>query len=51
MSILMLLIPLSVALLGVVGVALFWAVHSGQFDTGDEQALQVVLDDDTPVAR
>ncbi|MCQ8895575.1 cbb3-type cytochrome oxidase assembly protein CcoS [Limnobacter humi] len=48
MNILLLLIPLSVALLLVVGVALFWAVKSGQFEVRDDEARSILKDDDNP---
>jgi cbb3-type cytochrome oxidase maturation protein len=48
MDILYLLIPLSVALVLVIG-AVFWlALRSGQFDDLEGPALKVVLDDDRP---
>lgn len=46
MSILYLLIPLALLLLGGAVWAFFWAVGSGQFDDLDTPALRVVLDDD-----
>lgn len=48
MNILLLLIPLSVALLLVVGVALFWAVKSGQFEVRHDEATFILNDDDNP---
>ena len=48
MEILYLLIPLSVALVLVIGAGLWFAVDSGQFDDLDEPALSVVADDDRP---
>jgi len=45
-SILYLLIPLGLILLGVAIAAFFWAVGSGQFDDLDSPALSVVMDDD-----
>lgn len=48
MDILFLLIPLSVALVFVIG-AVFWlALRSGQFDDLESPGLNVVLDDDDP---
>ena len=47
MSILYLLIPLALLLLGAAVWAFFWAVGSGQFDDLDTPAIRVVLDDDT----
>lgn len=46
MSILYLLIPLALLLLGLAVAAFFWAVGSGQFDDLDTPALSVVMDDD-----
>lgn len=46
MSILYLLIPLGLLLLGVAVWAFFWAVGSGQFDDLDTPAWSVVMDDD-----
>lgn len=46
MSILYLLIPLGLILLGVAIAAFFWAVGSGQFDDLESPALSVVMDDD-----
>ena len=47
MSILYVLIPLALLLLGVAVWAFFWAVGSGQFDDLDTPAVRVVMDDDT----
>lgn len=46
MSILFLLIPLGLLLLGFAVWAFFWAVGSGQFDDLDTPAWSVVMDDD-----
>ena len=46
MSILYLLIPLGLLLLGAAIAAFFWAVGSGQFDDLESPALSVVMDDD-----
>ena len=46
MSILYLLIPLGLLLLGCAVAAFFWAVGSGQFDDLESPAWSVVLDDD-----
>ncbi len=48
MEILYLLIPLSVALVFLIGVALWWFVRSGQFDDLEGPAYRVVMDDDLP---
>ena len=47
MSILYVLIPLALLLLGGAVWAFFWAVGSGQFDDLDTPAVRVVMDDDT----
>jgi cbb3-type cytochrome oxidase maturation protein len=46
MSILYVLIPLALLLLGGAVWAFFWAVGSGQFDDLDTPAMRVVMDDD-----
>ncbi len=49
MEILFLLIPLSLALVGVIVWAIVWAVKSGQFDDLEGPAYRILLDDnDTP---
>ena len=50
MSILYLLIPLGLLLLGAAVAAFFWAVGSGQFDDLDSPGLSVVMDDDSKPA-
>ena len=47
MSILYLLIPLALLLLGGAVWAFFWAVGNGQFDDLDTPAIHILLDDDT----
>lgn len=47
LDILFLLIPLSVVLAAAIGVVLFWAVNSGQFETSEEDGAQVIADDDS----
>lgn len=47
MTILYLLIPLGLILLGIAVWAFFWAVSSGQFDDLSSPGWSVVLDDDT----
>ena len=47
MTILFLLIPLGLILLGIAVGAFFWATRSGQFDDLESPALSVVLDDDS----
>ena len=46
MSILFLLIPLGLVLLGLGIAAFFWATRSGQFDDLESHGWSVVLDDD-----
>jgi len=46
LSILYLLIPLGLVLLGAAVWAFFWAVGSGQFDDLETPAWSVVMDDD-----
>jgi cbb3-type cytochrome oxidase maturation protein len=50
MSILYVLIPLALVVLGVAVWAFFWAVGSGQFDDLDTPAMRILLDDDTKPA-
>ena len=45
MTILLLMIPLSVVLLGIAIAAFVWAVRSGQFDELDTPPLEVLRDD------
>lgn len=47
MSILYVLIPLALLVLGVAVSAFFWAVGSGQFDDMETPATRILLDDDT----
>jgi cbb3-type cytochrome oxidase maturation protein len=47
MDILFLLIPLSIVLVGGIGLVLFWAVGSGQFEALTEQAESILQDDDS----
>ena len=46
MSILYVLIPLALLVLGAAVWAFFWAVGSGQFDDMDTPAMRVLMDDD-----
>jgi len=46
LTILYLLIPLGLLLLGLAIAAFFWATKSGQFDDLDSPAWSVVMDDD-----
>jgi len=49
MEILYLLIPLSLALAGIIIWVFLWAVRSGQFDDLEGPAHQILMDDDGPV--
>ena len=44
----MLLIPLSVALVALIGLAFWWSVKSGQFDDLEGPAHRILADDDAP---
>lgn len=46
MSIIFLLIPLGLILLGAAVVAFFWAVRKGQFDDLESPGWRILLDDD-----
>ena len=46
MTILYLLIPLSIVLLGAFVAGFLWAVRTGQFDDLDSPAVRILLDDD-----
>lgn len=48
MEILYLLIPLSVALVFVIGVAFWWSLRSGQFDDLEGPGFRVLMDDNPP---
>ena len=48
MDILILLIPLSLAIVGVIAWIMLWATRSGQFDDLEGPAHSVIMDDDTP---
>ena len=50
MDILILLIPLSVALVLAIGAGFWWSVRSGQFDDLEGPAYRILDDDDTGVA-
>ena len=51
MDILYLLIPLSVALVFLIGAIFWWAVRSGQFDDLEGPAHRILLDEETPPRR
>ena len=46
MSILLLLVPISLVLLGIAVAAFVWAVKRGQFEDLDAAALDILVDDD-----
>ncbi len=48
MTILLLLVPISLALLGIAIWAFVWAVRRGQFDDLDTPALDILRDDPEP---
>ncbi|MGE5320497.1 MAG: cbb3-type cytochrome oxidase assembly protein CcoS [Hyphomicrobiaceae bacterium] len=48
MDILILLIPLSLVLVGVIAWVLLWAAKSGQFEDLEGPAHSVIMDDDSP---
>jgi cbb3-type cytochrome oxidase maturation protein len=50
MTILLLLIPLSLVLLGAAIASFVWAVRRGQFDDLETPALDILVDEPTPRA-
>ncbi len=48
MDILILLIPLSLALVGAIAWLLLWAARNGQFDDLEGPGHSVIMDDDRP---
>lgn len=48
MTILYLLIPLAMLFALVVGIMLFWAIRSGQYDDLQGPAHRILMDDDDP---
>ena len=48
MDILILLIPLSLVLVGIIAWILLWAAKSGQFDDLEGPAHSILMDDDAP---
>ena len=48
MDILLLLIPLSLVLVGVIAWVMLWAARNGQFDDLEGPAHSIIMDDDTP---
>ena len=51
MEILYLLIPLSVVLVFLIGVAFWWSLRSGQYDDMDGPGYRVLMDDDHAAER
>ena len=51
MEILYLLIPVSIALVFVIGGIFWWALNNQQFDGLDEEANRIFLEDDLPTAK
>lgn len=49
MSMLLILVPLSLALVLLAVWAFFWAVDSGQFDDLETPAWDVLVDDESPI--
>lgn len=49
MNILLMLIPVSLLLVGLIAWVLLWAGKSGQFDDLEGPAHSIIMDDDTPV--
>ncbi len=47
-SALIVLIPISVAVVGLIVLLLWWAARSGQFDDMEGPAHAILMDDDTP---
>ena len=45
MEILLMLIPLSVGLVLIILLGLWWAIHSGQFESLDREAERILKDD------
>ncbi|MDO9468496.1 MAG: cbb3-type cytochrome oxidase assembly protein CcoS [Thiobacillus sp.] len=48
MDILLLLIPLSLVLVGVIAWVMLWAAKNGQFDDLEGPGHSVIMDDDNP---
>ncbi|MEZ5464496.1 MAG: cbb3-type cytochrome oxidase assembly protein CcoS [Lysobacteraceae bacterium] len=51
MSILLVLVPISLVLLGLAILAFIWAVRSGQFDDLDTPSIDLLADDRDPETR
>jgi cbb3-type cytochrome oxidase maturation protein len=50
MEILYLLLPLSLAIVALIGAVLWWAVFSGQYDDAEQAGLSILHDDDHTVS-
>jgi cbb3-type cytochrome oxidase maturation protein len=50
-DILLLLIPLSLVIVGVIAWIMLWAAKSGQFDDLEGPGHSVIMDDDSPPKR
>ncbi len=48
MDILILLIPLSLVIVGIIAWIMLWAAKNGQFDDLEGPAHSVIMDDDSP---
>lgn len=51
MDILILLIPLSLVIVGIIAWVMLWAARSGQFDDLEGPGHSVIMDDDSPPQR
>ena len=51
MNILLMLLPISLVLLGLAIAAFAWAVRKGQFDDLDTPALDILREDEPPLAE
>lgn len=49
MEILYLLIPIALVIVLIIGVALFWAIRSGQYEDMEGPAHSILMDDDDPM--
>ena len=49
MEVLYLLIPLAMIFVVVVGLALFWAIRTGQYEDMEGPAHRILMDDDDPL--
>ncbi|HEX4856824.1 MAG TPA: cbb3-type cytochrome oxidase assembly protein CcoS [Limnobacter sp.] len=51
MDILFLLIPLSLVLVAAIGIVLFWAVNTGQFEATSKHGQVIIDDNDGPTPQ